>query len=70
VNVLITTHDDKPPISVDDEDELIEALSSAADEARSRGMLAAIIIETETKNSMTMVVGSSETVLTFFRFAR
>ena len=65
MKALITILDDKPPIAVDDGLQLDDALRDAANEARARGKLGAILIEAANKNSMTMVVGSSETVLSF-----
>ena len=65
MKALITILDDKPPIGVDDGLQLDDALRDAANEARARGKLGAILIEAANKNSMTMVVGSSETVLSF-----
>ena len=65
MSALITILDDKPPITVNDGLQLDDALRDAANEALARGMLGAITIETANKNYMTMVVGSTETVLTF-----
>jgi hypothetical protein len=65
VRALITIVDGKPPMAVDDEVQLDEAIRRAADEARVRGKLGAIVIEASNKDSVTIVVGNSETVLSF-----
>jgi hypothetical protein len=65
MRTLITILDDRPPVAVDDGVQLDDALRDAANEARARGKLRAVLIEAANKNSMTMVVGSSETVLSF-----
>ena len=65
MRALITILGDKPPILVDDGIQLDDALRDAANEARTRGKLGAILIEAANKNSMTMVVGTTETVLSF-----
>jgi hypothetical protein len=65
VRALITILGDKPPILVDDGIQLDDALRDAANEARTRGKLGAILIEAANKNCMTMVVGTTETVLSF-----
>ena len=65
VAAQITIVDGEVPISVAEEVQLDDATRRAANEAQVRGRLGAIIIEAPKKNSMTMVVGSSETVLSF-----
>ena len=65
VAAQITIVDGEVPISVADEVQLDDAIRRAANEAQVRGRLGAIIIEAPNKNPMTMVVGSSETVLSF-----
>jgi len=62
MRTLIKILDDRPPIAVDDDLQVEGVLRDAAAEARIRGKLGAILIEVGNKNSMTMVVGSSDTV--------
>lgn len=57
--------DGEMPISVADEVQLDDAMRRAANEAQVRGRLGAIIIKPRTKNPMMMVVGTSETALSF-----
>ena len=61
----IRIHDNEPPIAVENDIQLENALRSATDEARSRDMLAAIGIKAGNGNEMTIVVGGEETVLSF-----
>jgi hypothetical protein len=53
------------PLTVKDATQLDEALGQAAEEARRRGMLGAVLIEADNGNVLTMVVGGAETVLGF-----
>ena len=53
------------PLIVRDAAQLDEALGQAAEEARKRGMLGAVLIEAENGNVLTMVVGGDDTVLGF-----
>ena len=61
----ITIHDKTSAAPVSDASQLDTILGEASEEARSRGILGAVIIEAENGNSITMVVGGSESVLTF-----
>jgi hypothetical protein len=65
IRALITILNNGPPIAVDDDLQVKRVLRDAAAEARTRGKLGAILIEAANKNSMTMVVGSSNTILSF-----
>jgi len=60
----IATHDDKEPITVQDRNQLNAVLEAASDE-HERRTLSAVILDVENGNFMTMVVGGSETVLSF-----
>ena len=53
------------PLTVKNGEQLDEALGQAAEEARKRGILGAVLIEPENGNVLTMVVGGDETVLGF-----
>ena len=61
----IKIREDARPLTVEDEHQLDEALRTAAEEARNRGTLAAVLIEAANGNVITMVVGGDETVLGF-----
>ena len=61
----ITILDDAPPLTVTDGSQLDEVLQRASEEARRRRVLGAILIEADTGNLITMVVGGEETVLGF-----
>lgn len=65
MGALVTIIGEKPPIAVENAAQLEDALRLASNEAKGRGVLGAIVIEAPNKNSMTMVVGGSETVLSF-----
>jgi hypothetical protein len=53
------------PLTVKDAMQLDEALGQAAEEARKRGILGAVLIEAGNGNVINMVVGGQETVLGF-----
>ena len=61
----MTILNDRPPIAVDDDLQVEGVSRDAAAEARTRGKLGAILIDAANKNSMTMVVGTPDTVLSF-----
>jgi len=61
----ITTHDGKEPITVQDRNQLNAVLEAASEEARAKNLLSVVILYAEDGNSITMVVGGSETVLNF-----
>jgi hypothetical protein len=61
----IITHDGKEPITVQDRKTLTAVLEATSDEARSKNLLSAVVLYAENRNSITMVVGGSETVLGF-----
>jgi hypothetical protein len=63
--LTITLHGDQPPLPVKDTSQLDQVLSAASGEARTRRILAGILIEAENGNVITMVVGGEETVLGF-----
>ena len=63
--VRITIRDQAPPSTVTDDSQLDEALQSAAEEARTRNLLGAVLIEAANGNVISIVVGGEETVLTF-----
>jgi hypothetical protein len=65
MSARITIHDKASAATIVDASQLDRALSEASEEARSRGILGAVIIDAENGNSITMVVGGAETVLTF-----
>jgi hypothetical protein len=53
------------PVTVTDVSELDRVLQAASEEARAHKMMGAILIEAESGNVITMVVGGEETVLSF-----
>ena len=61
----ITIRDGESPLTAKDATQLDEALGQAAEEARRRGNLGAVLMEAANGNVITMVVGSDETVLGF-----
>jgi hypothetical protein len=61
----ITTRSDAAPITVRDSNQLDEVLSGAGEEARKCKVLAGVLIEADNGNTITMVVGGNETVLSF-----
>ena len=61
----ITTHDGKEPITVQDRNQLNAVLEATSDEARLKNLLSAVVLDAENGNSITMVVGGTETVLGF-----
>jgi len=61
----VTVHDDRAPLQVEDTSQLEGVLNAASEEARTRKILGAVIIEAENGDSITMVVGGEETVLGF-----
>jgi hypothetical protein len=61
----ITTRQDKPPVTVEDDRQLDEVLDAASAEARTGKVLGAVLIEADNGNAITMVVGGEETVLGF-----
>lgn len=61
----ITTHGDKEPMTALDGNQLNAVLDAASDEARSKNLLSVVVLYAENGNSITMVVGGSETVLGF-----
>ncbi len=61
----ITTYQDKPPVTVEDDRQLDEVLDAASAEARTGKVLGAVLIEADNGNAMTMVVGGEDTVLSF-----
>ena len=61
----IQIREGEAPLTVKDVMHLDAALGQAAEEARKRGMLGAVLIEAENGNVLTMVVGGDETVLGF-----
>jgi len=48
-----------------DRNELERVLDAASDEARAKNILSAVILEAENGNSITIVIGGGETVLSF-----
>ena len=65
----IKTRVDAAPLAVEDATQLHEALRQAAEEARKREILGAVLIEAGNGNVITMVVGGDETVLGFDDFS-
>ena len=65
MEALITPHQAAKPVRVTTAAELDAVLRSAAGEARARGMLNVIFIESTDHNTISMVVGRAETVLVF-----
>jgi Immunity protein Imm1 len=65
MTLRIKIREDAAPLTVEDATQLDEALGQAAEEARKRGMLGAVLIEASNGNVITMVVGGDETVLGF-----
>jgi hypothetical protein len=65
MEVSVTIHEHAEPILVGSVAELDKVLQSAADEAHARGMLNVIFIASKDENTVSMVVGSQETVLGF-----
>ena len=61
----ITTRQDKPPVTVEDDRQLDEVLDAASAEARTGKVLGAVLIEADNGNAMTMVVGGEDTVFSF-----
>jgi hypothetical protein len=65
LSARITVRDGEPPFIVENVAQLDDVLRDAGNEAQAQRMLAAIIIEAENKNFITMVVGGPDTVLGF-----
>ena len=65
MGAVVTIVAGKPPIAVEDDAQLDDAIRLATDESQASGKLRAILIEAPNKNSMTMIVGCAETVLSF-----
>jgi hypothetical protein len=65
MSALVTTHDGTAATTVSNANQLDTVLRAASEEARTRGILAAVVIQAENGSSMTMVVGGDETALTF-----
>lgn len=65
VALQIKIREDAQPLVVEDDNQLDEALRTAAEEAQKRGTLGAVVIEGANGNVIMMVVGSDETVLSF-----
>jgi hypothetical protein len=61
----IKIRENAAPLTVEDATQLDAALQQAAEQARKRGMLGAVLIEAGNANIITMVVGGDETVLGF-----
>lgn len=61
----VTIHDKVAATTVANPDQLKAILKTASEEARSKNILGAIVIEAANRNSITMVVGGDETVLSF-----
>lgn len=61
----IKIREGETPLTAKDATQLDEALGQAAEEARKRGILGAVLIEGANGNTITMVVGGDETVLGF-----
>src|SRR5262245_39875345 len=61
----VTIHDGADATTIVNSSQLDAVLNAACEEARSKNILGAVIIEAENGNSMTMAVGGDETVLTF-----
>jgi hypothetical protein len=61
----ISIHDRAEPTHISTLAELHGVLESAGEEARARGMLNVIFLGSPNGNSLSMVVGGAETVLTF-----
>jgi hypothetical protein len=61
----IKIREDAAPLTVEDGTQLGEVLGQAAEEARRRRLLGAVLIEAANGNVITMVVGGDETVLGF-----
>ena len=65
MSARVTVHDNEPATSIVDANQLNAILKAATEEARSKNILGAVIIEAENGNSLTIAVGGDETVLTF-----
>jgi len=65
MSARVTVHEKGTATTVLDYNQLDAVLRAASEEARSKNILGAIIIESENGNSITMVVGGDETVLGF-----
>jgi hypothetical protein len=65
MTLRITIREGEAPLIVRDTPQLDKALGQAAEVARKRGMLGAMLIEADNGNVMTMVVGGDQTVLGF-----
>jgi Immunity protein Imm1 len=65
MSARVTVHDTMEATTVADSAELDAVLMAASEEARSKNILGAVVIEAENGNCITMVVGGDETVLTF-----
>jgi Immunity protein Imm1 len=65
MSARVIVHNKAAATTVVDANQLNAVLEVASEEARSRNILGAVIIEAENGNSVTIVVGGDETVLTF-----
>jgi hypothetical protein len=65
MTVRVRIHDNTVPTTVNDANQLLAVLTAASEEARTKNMLAAVMIEAGNGNFITMVVGGEETVLGF-----
>jgi hypothetical protein len=65
MQLRITIREEESPVTIQNAVQLNEVLRSASEQARTRKMLGAILLEADNGNVMTMVVGGEETVLGF-----
>jgi Immunity protein Imm1 len=65
MRLRVTVHENEPPIVVTCVAHLNDIIEGAAGEARAKGILTILLVETENKNSIGFVVGGNETVLGF-----
>ena len=65
IDLSVSVHDPGEPVHVSTRAELDGLLESAGKEARAHGRLNAIFLESSGGNSISIVVGGDETVLTF-----
>jgi hypothetical protein len=65
IDLSISVHDGEEAVHASTSAELDSVIQSAEEEARARGMLNLILLETPNGNQLGMVVGGAETVLAF-----
>ena len=65
MSLQVTIHNNRPQVTVDNASQLNDLLYAASSEARIRNLLGSVVIEADNGNTMSIVVGGEETVVSF-----